>query len=108
LKNTNIISEPKITSKSLENTNIISDPTLISKSSENTNIIYESTTTSTYLVNKEITSQSIQISITLDSGQNNLKGSPNDVSFYVYIGILIVLLISFLHFASFIYLHRKR
>jgi hypothetical protein len=108
LKNTKIISEPKITSKSLENTNIISDPILISKSSENTNIIYESTTNSTYLANKEITSQSTQISITLDSGQNNLKGSPNDVSFYVYIGILINLLISFSTFVLFMCLYRKR
>ncbi len=92
----------------MKNTKIISEPKITSKSSENTNIIYESTTTSTYLANKEITSQSTQISITLDSGQNNLKGSPNDVSFYVYVGILIILLISFSTFALHMYLYRKR
>jgi hypothetical protein len=108
LKNAKIIFEPIQTSKSLENTNIISDPKLISKSSENANIIYESATTSTYLANEKIISQSTQISITLDNGQNNLKGFPNDVSFYVYVGILVVLLISFSTFTLLMYLYRKR
>jgi hypothetical protein len=103
-----IISEPTLTSKSLKNTNINSDPSLVSKFSEKTNIIY-SPTTSTYLANREIIS-STQTSITLDNEENNLKGFLNDVSLYVYIGILVVLLISLSTFASFIniYLCRKR
>jgi hypothetical protein len=101
-----IISEPTLTSKSLENTNIISGPSLVSKFSEKTNITY-SPTTSTYLANKEMIS-STQISITLDNEENNLKGFLNDVSLYLCIGILVVLLISFSAFASFIHSYRKR
>jgi len=93
-----------ISSTTLKNIQIISDPTLISKSSENTNIIYSLTTNSTYLANKEIISQTTQISITLDNEENNFKGFLN-VSFYVIIGILVVLLISN---STFIYLYRKR
>jgi len=88
----------------LKNIQIISDPTLISKSSENTNIIYSLTTNSTNLANKEIISQTTQISITLDNEENNFKGFLN-VSFYVVLGILVVLLISN---STLIYLYRKR
>jgi hypothetical protein len=92
----------------LKNIKIISDPTLISKSSENTNIIYSLTTNSTYLANKEIISQTTQISISFDNEENNFKGILNDISFYVFLGILVVLLISNSTFALFIYLYRKR
>jgi hypothetical protein len=92
----------------LKNIQIISNPTLISKSSENTNIIYSLTTNSTYLANKEIISQTTQISISFDNEENNFKGILNDISFYVFLGILVVLLISNSTFALFIYLYRKR
>jgi hypothetical protein len=96
--------ESGISSTTLKNIKIISDPTLISKSSENTNIIYSLTTNSTYLANKEIISQTTQISISFDNEENNFKGFLN-VSFYVILEILVVLLISN---STFIYLYRKR
>jgi hypothetical protein len=89
----------------LKITQIISEPKLTSKSLENKNIIYSSTTNSTYLANKEIISQTTQISITFDNEENNFKGFLNNVSFYVILGILVVLLISN---TTFIYLYRKR
>jgi len=84
---------------------IISELTITSTTLKNTDIISESTTTSTYLAYKEIISQTTQISISFDNEENNFKGILNDISFYVFLGILVVLLISN---STFIYLYRKR
>ncbi len=75
---------------------------------KNTKIIWELTTTSTHLANKKIVYQTNRISTTLNNEENKSKGFLFDVLFYVLLGILVVILISYSTFALFIYLHRKR